>query len=195
MSSIETPSKEAEHFQAFDRMMNKLFDFFGANYKSQRVAAIYHYLKPCSISPTEFAILTKTAQNKLESLNGNLGARLKDIYYTDVRPSISRQKGYDPIEDYSFPISNLRRGLEILRDQGEVAFDSYCKLTGMPSNDQDRVRDTLSVRYPDIKTAIIQKRTGVSTHISDTGVLKIIERGSEHEAGRKVQKGSTQDHR
>lgn len=166
-----------EHFKAFDRMMSELYAYFGTNYKSERVASVYKYLKPCRIPAHDFKRLTEVAQNKFESMNGNLGARLRDIYYQDVREGGNNQNiVYDRIEDHRFPLQYLHQGLNILRTKGQDEFARFAENVRMPQNDRARVIHTCKVRYPDVAKSLQASRSGEPTHIGDTQLFKLAER-------------------
>jgi hypothetical protein len=173
---IDQGTRLSEAFIAYDGMMKTLYNYFGANYKAERVAAIWNFLKPCRIKPAEYVRLAEIAQQKLESMNGNLGSRLKDIYHQDIRTAGQGAVAYDLTEDFKYPIGNLHQGLLILRDKGEEAFDKFAKMTNMPLNDRSRVRHTLLVRYPDFKAPLQAERSAKVIPIAQTEIFKTAER-------------------
>lgn len=83
-----------------------------------------------------FAILKSN-----DNVPRNLPKAFKHAYGTSGKVVVIN---YDKDNDPRYPIENLWKGLSILEQQGDSAFNYYCESVKMPFQDRDRVRNKLN---------------------------------------------------
>ena len=54
---------------------------------------------------------------------------------------------YDKTDDQRFPTGKLWEALRILEKDGEAYFNNFCRVTGMPKNDKERVVQKYKMAY------------------------------------------------
>jgi hypothetical protein len=73
-----------------------------------------------------------------DALPRNLPKAVRESYA--AQPQSSRIIKYDTVEDFRFPVSYLQRGLDLILNNGDSAFNEFAYTTKMPKNDINRVR-------------------------------------------------------
>lgn len=72
--------EDVEHFKAFESMMRNLYDYFGYQYKPERVGVVYQTLRDCYIPEHAFAAIGRVLQNSMDSVQGNVGRKIREAW-------------------------------------------------------------------------------------------------------------------
>lgn len=92
-------------------------------------------------------VIQKAVANQIQ--DGERFPRLKELRIVlDHYGATTREIQYDPVEDFRYPIENLKEAFYILMRGGHDAFLIYANKTHMPANDRDRVK---------MKAAVVSK--------------------------------------
>lgn len=141
------------NFKEFDDLVGKVFLFLGAD-KPNDTQKEFWFEEVKRIPGG--AIPTIYAQLKMRdgvSRRTNIPKVINEIYGKISSAGGGSTIGavrYDPVEDFRFPIGYMHKGLNVLIEEGELAFANFAEMVGMPKNDRDRVRGKmLAIRASD----------------------------------------------
>jgi hypothetical protein len=95
----------------------------------------------------------ETITNAIFNSNDSLPRNLPKAFLEQSHqvPEQFKRKEYDKIEDFSFPISLMHQGYDILEKKGINDFLGFANSVHMPNNDRDRVINKFNVIKSNIK--------------------------------------------
>ncbi len=75
----------------------------------------------------------------------------KFLFLHELSTKLSRVEDlpadYDKTEDQRFPVGKMWEAFYILKKDGEAYFNNFCRVTGMPKNDKERVVQKYKMAY------------------------------------------------
>jgi hypothetical protein len=137
-SQTQAVSQEGyKSYIQFATTLTELFDLDWEKYGS-RIDSSWPFLN--HIPSNAFKAMVQTAVDTWDGWPRNWTKAVKVIYELWRSGSKYSAVKYNKDEDFRYPVENMHEAFSILEHNGNADFIAFCKSTGMPENDIERVR-------------------------------------------------------